>query len=425
MNKIEEISQRFLLLKTKLNQSDISFLCHHSFRSITGGIKGLYKESLSPNNTNKNNQNNEKEQKADINNHNIKSNLKSNNNDYLKNLLISLESSNKKVKTEKNNKNKNIINTDIKNKEEKKSNLKTKKEKVDSSPTILNDDENLINTNNEVENKPSTNNLISLNEDDEEKSNKTNNNLNNLQKQANSNTKRRKVDKKISINIIDKDNKNLNIKEKIIENFSEFSSQIRALVKIFEKISPIETFYNEQKEKIMSLELNYDTIYFGTFRNIIYLMFNTLSKIFTFLLKETENDCYKYLSNIFDIINLNIRFTKIIKKFIHNNSDNCDLSFFKNIKIVGNYCYTVLFLKKNNYEYIHTIQIKKDSEQINKFVNNYMKYLKSINKLRHIFKDNNLFNKHFMIQPTMVSLIELYEMNKRIINYQLNDKYSI
>ena len=453
MNKVEEIIQKFLLLKTKLDKSDISFLCHHSFRSLTSGIKGLYKDSLSPNKANQINNNNEKELKKEINpnnekeikdetnnnnekeiknesnnnnekeikkeTNNDKSNMKSNNKDYFKNLLISLESTNKKTKNENNKKNKNIKNSETKNNEGKKSISKLKKDEFDKSPTILNDNENQINTYNEEESIPNSNNLISLNENEEEKSNNTNN----LQKMENSNTKRRKIEKKISINIIDKDDKNLNIKEKIIENFYEFSNRLSYLVKIFPKMNSIESFYIEQKEKIKTSELNYNTIYIGTIKKIVHLSFNILSKIFNFLSKETENSCHMSLNGIFDILDLNIQITKKIKKFIKNNCDNCDLSFFKNIKIVGNYCYSVLFIKKNNYENMVKIQNRNDSEQKNKFFNNYINYLKSVNKLKHIFKDNNLFSKHFMLQPTMISLVELYEMNRKIINYQLNANF--
>ena len=427
MNKVEEIIQKFLLLKTKLDKSDISFLCHHSFRSLTSGIKGLYKDSLSPNKANQINNNNEKELKKEINNNNEKeikketnndkSNMKSNNKDYFKNLLISLEST--KTKNENNKKNKNIKNSETKNNEGKKSIPKLKKDEFDKSPTILNDNENQINTYNEEESIPNSNNLISLNENEEEKSNNTNN----LQKMENSNTKRRKIEKKISINIIDKDDKNLNIKEKIIENFYEFSNRLSYLVKIFPKMNSIESFYIEQKEKIKTSELNYNTIYIGTIKKIVHLSFNILSKIFNFLSKETENSCHMSLNGIFDILDLNIQITKKIKKFIKNNCDSCDLSFFKNIKIVGNYCYSVLFIKKNNYENMVKIQNRNDSEQKNKFFNNYINYLKSVNKLKHIFKDNNLFSKHFMLQPTMISLVELYEMNRKIINYQLNANF--
>ena len=43
--------------------------------------------------------------------------MKSNNKDYFKNLLISLESTNKKTKNENNKKNKNIKNSETKNNE--------------------------------------------------------------------------------------------------------------------------------------------------------------------------------------------------------------------------------------------------------------------------------------------------------------------
>ena len=49
-----------------------------------------------------------------------------------------------------------------------------------------------------------------------------------------------------------------------------------------------------------------------------------------------------------------------------------------------------------------------------------MKYLKIIKKIKNILKDNDIFIKHFMAQPNMISIIDLFEMNRKIINYQLN-----
>ena len=124
-----------------------------------------------------------------------------------------------------------------------------------------------------------------------------------------------------------------------------------------------------------------------------------------------------------DLINLIIDYIKIIKKFIKNNNKNIDLLFLKDIKIIGNYCKYVLTIKKYDYEYMTKVQNKKEIDKINIFFNDYLKYFKTVNKLKVILKDNNMFMNHFTIQPTMLSFIDLFEMNRKIINYQLNVNY--
>ena len=40
--------------------------------------------------------------------------------------------------------------------------------------------------------------------------------------------------------------------------------------------------------------------------------------------------------------------------------------------------------------------------------------------MKNIFKDNDLFKKHLMILTNMIRFIDIFEMNRNIINYQLN-----
>ena len=415
MNKLEEISKKFLLLKNKLDKSDITFLCNHSFRSLTGGIKGLYKIHYTPEITNSNNKKNEKEMKMNISNNNFKSNSEKKN-DYFKNLLISLESSKKNNKIE-NNKN-----------EIKKSNDKSKsvtpsiKDQSDNSPTIINDDENHINKKEELDSKSKIHNIIPLNENEDEDENT--NSINTNKKQLNSHSKKQNNNKIISINIIDKHDKNINIKEKIIEKFAKFDMLLTGLTKELQKMNSIEVFYNEQKQKIISINLvDNNIIQIETIKKIIHLFFNILSKIFNFLAKETENICSLYLNNIFDIIKLIIDFIKQIKNFIKNNNNTIELLFLKNIKIIGNYCLYVLYIKQYNYDYMLDIQKQNENNKINEFFNIYLKYLKIIKKMKNILKDNTIFIKHFIIHPNMISFIDLFEMNRKIINYQLNANF--
>jgi len=66
--------------KKRLDKSEISFLCNHSYRSIANQIKELHKEHISPIKIiekSKTNKKLPKEPKGNLNN--IKSNFKSNN----------------------------------------------------------------------------------------------------------------------------------------------------------------------------------------------------------------------------------------------------------------------------------------------------------------------------------------------------------
>ena len=235
-----------------------------------------------------------------------------------------------------------------------------------------------------------------------------------------------KIQKKIGnnnfyINLIDKDNKDFNLREKILDNFSSYSKILSKLTEIFPKINEVENFFNQNKEKMISNELkNINIVYIKSIKKFIHLYFNTLSKIFNSLSKGTENDCNFCLNVVLDLITLIINFIKLIKKFIKNNNENIDITFLKDIKSIGKYCMYVLVLKKNDYEYMIEVENKKDIKKVNEFFNNYLNYFKSVHKLQKIFKENTTLIKHFMIQPTMVSFIDLVEMNKKIINYQLN-----
>ena len=416
MNKIEEICQKFLLLKKRFEKSEINFLCNHSYRSITGQMKGLYKDEISPNKIDvkkKSYENQLKKSKDNI--YNIKSHSKSiNKSDCLRKIIMTLESSNKKTKNENDNKT-NIIkntNTKLKTNDKNKSITPSAKDISDNSPTIINDEDVNKKKGNEDLETISNNNIINLNEEEEKSNNNNNEN------------KKQKYNKYSSINIIDKDDKTLNIKDIIINNFSWFGTQLGKLTERVPKINSIETFYNEQREKIISVNLkNGDFIQIEAIKKIIHLFFNILSKIFKCLTKETENICILCLNNIFDIINLVIDYIKTIKKFIKNNNNNIDILFLKDIKIIGNYCIYVLYIKKYNYEYMLQVQNKKENDKINTFFNNYLKYFKTVNKIKIILKDNNMFIKHFAIQPTMISYVDLFEMNRKIINYQLNVNY--
>ena len=425
MNKLEEICQKFLLLKKKLDKEDYNFLCNHSFKSLKCGFKGLYKENHLQTNISTKNNSNEKEIKTKP--KKIDSNSKNNNNkDCLKNLLFSLEMTKTKSKSEKNsNKNKKIEKNNDKDKS-----TSPNINDMSNSPSIVNDEENHINNiNNTKDEDKKTNmnsNLISLNEEEDEQTNKKNNDTKN--KNLNSNSKLdSKIHKKNSnnsnfyINLIDKDNKDFNLREKILDNFSNYSKILSKLTEILPKINEVENFFNQNKEKMISNDLkNINIVYIKSIKKFIHLYFNTLSKIFNSLSKGTENDCNLCLNVVLELIALIINFIKLIKKFIKNNNENVDISFLKDIKSIGKYCMYVLILKKNDYEYMIEVENKKDNKKVNEFFNNYLNYFKNVHKLQKIFKENTTLIKHFMIQPTMVSFIDLVEMNKKIINYQLN-----
>lgn len=425
MNKLEEICQKFLLLKKKLDKEDYNFLCNHSFKSLKCGFKGLYKENHLQTNISTKNNSNEKEIKTKPNK--IDSNSKNNNNkECFKNLLFSLEMTKTKSKSEKNsNKNKKIEKTNDKDKS-----TSPNINDMSNSPSIVNDEENHannINNTKDEDNKSNMNsNLISLNEEDDEQTNKNNSDKNNKNKNSSS-----KLDSKIQkknsnnsnfyINLIDKDNKDFNLREKILDNFSNYSKILSKLTEILPKINEVENFFNQNKEKMISNDLkNINIVYIKSLKKFIHLYFNTLSKIFNSLSKGTENDCNFCLNVVLELITLIINFIKLIKKFIKNNNENVDISFLKDIKSIGKYCMYVLVLKRNDYEYMIEVENKKDIKKVNEFFNNYLNYFKNVHKLQKIFKENTTLIKHFMIQPTMVSFTDLVEMNKKIINYQLN-----
>jgi len=425
MNKLEEICQKFLLLKKKLDKEDYNFLCNHSFKSLKCGFKGLYKENHLQTNISTKNNSNEKEIKTKPNK--IDSNSKNNNNkECFKNLLFSLEMTKTKSKSEKNsNKNKKIEKTNDKDKS-----TSPNINDMSNSPSIVNDEENHannINNTKDEDNKSNINsNLISLNEEEDEQTNKNNSDKNNKNKNSSS-----KLDSKIQkknsnnsnfyINLIDKDNKDFNLREKILDNFSNYSKILSKLTEILPKINEVENFFNQNKEKMISNDLkNINIVYIKSLKKFIHLYFNTLSKIFNSLSKGTENDCNFCLNVVLELITLIINFIKLIKKFIKNNNENIDISFLKDIKSIGKYCMYVLVLKRNDYEYMIEVENKKDIKKVNEFFNNYLNYFKNVHKLQKIFKENTTLIKHFMIQPTMVSFIDLVEMNKKIINYQLN-----
>ena len=131
MNKLEEICQKFSSLKNLLNKSEIDQLCHHPFKSISKEIKRYSKDDTSSMNLELNTKNNP------INTHLNKSNSK--NDDYFKNLLISLESSKKEPKNNNNDKH-------IKNNNESPKIEKSRSPSInngDDSPKILKEKENL------------------------------------------------------------------------------------------------------------------------------------------------------------------------------------------------------------------------------------------------------------------------------------------
>ena len=162
-----------------------------------------------------------------------------------------------------------------------------------------------------------------------------------------------------------------------------------------------------------------------TIKKLVHLCFNVLSKVFSVFTKETENKINSCLNDINEIIKLILNFIKLIKKFINNNSDNVDVTFLKEMKNIGNYCLHSISLKKYNYEYMADIENKNENEKKIDFFKIYMKYFKIIGKIKPIFKENSLFMKHFMVQPSMIGVLDLIEMNRKIINFQLNVNYKM
>ena len=404
MKKVEEICQKFSSLKNILNESNIEHICNIPFNSLTKEIKRTTKEEPSLNNLEtmpKNNQN--------ITN----SNKSSNKNDIncFKNLLISLESSKKTQK--------NTLNINKSPKIEKSRSPSINKE--DESPKILNNEEkekNILENdiNNEIKSK-----IIPLNEDEEE-----NNESSSYKIKSNKNLEKTKSNQNISFYIIDKTDKNLNISDKIKEFLNIYDDKLISLSKDLPQIKLVDNFFYKTKESlIMKYIRDNNIISIDTIKKLVHLCFNVLSKVFSVFTKETENKINSCLIDINEIITLILNFIKLIKKFINNNSDNVDVTFLKEMKNIGNYCLHAISLKKYNYEYMADIENKNENEKKIDFFKIYMKYFKIIGKIKPIFKENSLFMKHFMVQPSMIGVLDLIEMNRKIINFQLNVNYKM
>jgi hypothetical protein len=409
MNKIEEICKKFTSLKKKLNESEIHQLCHQPYKSLIQEIKGGSKEDRSSTKLTSNLKNNL------INNDLNKSNSK--NDEYFKNLLISLESSKKEHKNHNNENKETHKNNNTSPKMEKSRSPSIKK--VDGSPEIITDkninkfEKDIIN---EIKGK-----TISLNEDEEENNdslsnkNKSNKNLSKINKNMN-----------ISFYIIDKTDKTLNISEKITEYLEKYDDLLTLMSKKIPQMKLVDDFYYKSMESLLIKYIRDNNIInMDTIKKSIHLCFNVLSKVFSALTKETENKINSFYDDIKDIINLILQFIKIIKKFIINNGDNVDVNFLKEMKNIGNYCLYVMIIKKYNYENMIEIESKKENDKKIQFFKDYLKYFKIVNKIKPIFKDNSLFMKHFMVQPSMISFIDILEMNRKIINFQLNVNFKI
>ena len=402
MKKLEEICQKFSSLKNILNESNIEHICHRPYNSLSKEIKGMAKEDSSSNNLSEIPKNNP------INPNSGKSNNKNDN--CFKNLLISLESS---KKTQKNTLN---INKPAKTDRSRSPSIN----KEDDSPKIVNNGENKNiledEMNNEIKSK-----IIPLNEDEEE-----NNESSSYKIKSNKNLEKIKSNKNISFYIIDKTDKNLNISEKIREFLAIYDDKLTSMSKGIPQIKLVDNFFYKSKESLlMKYILDNNIINIDTIKKLIHLCFNVLSKIFSVFTKETENKINSSLNDITDIITLILNYIKIIKNFINNNSDNVDVTFLKEMKNIGKYCLYVIIIKKYNYEYMADIESKNENEKKIEFFKNYMKYFKIINKIKPIFKDNTLFMKHFMVQPSMIGFLDIIEMNRKIINFQLNVNYKM
>ena len=402
MKKLEEICQKFSSLKNILNESNIEHICHRPFNSLSKEIKGMAKEDSSSNNLSEIHKNNP------INPNSGKSNNKNDN--CFKNLLISLESS---KKTQKNNLN---INKSAKTDRSRSPSIN----KEDDSPKIVNNGENKNiledEMNNEIKSK-----IIPLNEDEEE-----NNESSSYKIKSNKNLEKIKSNKNISFYIIDKTDKNLNISDKIKEFLNIYDDKLISLSKDLPQIKLVDNFFYKTKESlIMKYIRDNNIISIDTIKKLVHLCFNVLSKVFSVFTKETENKINSCLNDINEIITLILNFIKLIKKFINNNSDNVDVTFLKEMKNIGNYCLHAISLKKYNYEYMADIENKNENEKKIDFFKIYMKYFKIIGKIKPVFKENSLFMKHFMVQPSMIGVLDLIEMNRKIINFQLNVNYKM
>ena len=405
MKKLEEICQKFSSLKNILNESNIEHICHRPYNSLSKEIKGMAKEDSSSNNLSEIPKNNP------INPINPNSGKSNNKNDNcFKNLLISLESSKKTQK--------NTLNINKSAKIERSPSPSINKE--DESPKILDNEENNNifedEMNNEIKSK-----IIPLNEDEQE-----NNETSSYIIKSNKNLEKIKSNKNISFYIIDKNDKNLNISEKIREFLNIYDDKLTSMSKSIPQIKLVDNFFYKSKESlIMKYILDNNIINIDTIKKLIHLCFNVLSKVFSVFTKESENKINSSFNDITDLINLILNNIKTIKKFIKNNSDNVDVTFLKDMKNIGNYCLYVIILKKYNYDYMADIESKNENEKKIEFFKNYMKYFKIINKIKPIFKDNTLFMKHFMVQPSMIGFLDIIEMNRKIINFQLNVNYKM
>ena len=401
MKKVEDICQKFTSLKRLLNESNILKLCNQPFKSIYNEIQKESKEDVSSQNLSLKEKNNL-----------IKLNIDESNNkaeDYFKNLLISLESSKKEPKSP--NKDKAINSNNIK---------KSPKIERSRSPSINNDNDNRDKLEKEILNEIKGK-TMALNEDEEE-----NNENSSYKIKINNNFIKQKSNKNISFYIIDKIDKHLNISEKISEFLNDYDDKITLISKTIPQMKVVDDFYYKSKESLLvKYIIDNNLLNMDTIKKIIHLIFNVLSKTFSTLIKESENKIKSLFNNIIDIIEIILEFIKLIKKFIINNSDNVDITFLKEMKNIANYCLYTMIIKGYNYEYLSDIENKKENEKKIKFFGDYMKYFKIIKKLKPIFKDNNLFMKHFMIQPSMITFIDLFEMNRKIINFQLNVNYKI
>ena len=414
MNKLEEICKKFSSLKNILNESDIQQLCQKPYKSLAQEMKKINKDDSSSNN------------KLDSNskNNQINSNLKKTDNPY-KNLLISLSSSEKLHKEHNNTKNndKNKNNIPSSPKIERASSPSINEEEDDSK--IINKDKSEKEKNFDVFEKEITNEFksktIPLKEDEEE-----NIETSSYMNKSNKNTNKEKSNKNISFYIIDKTDKNLNINEKITEFLEKYDDKLSLMSKNMPQMKLVDNFFYKSKESLLvKYIVDNNIINIDTIKKIIHLCFNVLSKVFSTLIKEPENKINSYFNDIADIINMQLNFIKLIKAFIKNNGDNVDVSFLKEMKNIANYCLYVIVVKKYNYEYMDEIENKKENEKKFEFFRDYMKYFKIINKIKPIFKDNNLFMKHFMVQPSMISFMDLFEMNRKIINFQLNVNFKM
>ena len=386
MEKFDDLLNKFQDIKNNLDQKDIHFLCAHSFKSVLYGIKGIYKDL--PSTPNQKNLYSSKKQASNIKSPNNFSNIDK---DSLKNLVKTLENS------------KNNINNKGKNDD-------------DKSPSVYNDDE-----------KNNNDNTISLKEEDEEKI-CTNNTKESSKEKLKSPVKKviKNQENISSISAFDKNNNDANFNIYLKDSLIKINNFLIELSKKIPKISLVEGYFAQNKNSLESsynITSNNNSIEIKAIKSFIHLLFNTLSKIFNTFTKETENICYMSSQNLIILISIIIDIVVQIKKFLTKNKVDIDLNFLKEIKLVGKYCKLVLIIKRDDFEQMKIIKEKKDNEKINKFFQNYLTYFKCVKKLRNIIKDSEFLNKFFNMQPTMISYIDLFEINRRLINFHLNVNY--